>query len=125
MLRFLSSLFTTDAEPSNGLDEDLIAKAVERVLAGTDRRLSALKDCRKRLHDPVGQAVAHVIALVDALPPPVEVSPQGFRVNDGLRPFFVSTGHVQEVLGKFDQVRDYIAGQACSMADEIYGLTKL
>jgi len=60
MLRFLSSLFTSPAERSGGLDETLVEKAIERAVAGKDRRPHALRDYRKRLRQPVEQAVLHV-----------------------------------------------------------------
>ena len=74
MLRFLSSLFTKTAERAGGLDEALIAGAIERVVAGTDQRIRAIGPYRKRLRQPVEQAIIHVISLVDALPSPVEIT---------------------------------------------------
>ena len=122
MLRFLSSLFTNSLEPSGGLDEALLEKATERVVDGTDRRLHALGDYRVRLRGPVELAVNHVISLVDALPPPVEISPRTFGEDNGLRPFFVSTEHLREVLGKFNNVRDFLTDVATPPPDEIFGL---
>ena len=49
MLRFISSLFTNPEDKPGGLDEALIDKAIERAVAGTDRRLHALGDYRARL----------------------------------------------------------------------------
>lgn len=122
MLRFLSSLFTSPAERSGGLDEALIEKAIDRVLTGTDRRLRALGQYRKRLRKPVEQAVSHVITLVDALPPPVEISPRAFGEDPVLRALFVSTDHLCEVFGRFKSVRDYLSGLGGPLPEEIFGL---
>jgi len=122
MLRFLSSLFTTPAERSGGLDEALLEKATERAVDGTDRRLHALGDYRARLRGPVELAVNHVISLVNALPPPIEISPRAFGEDNGLRPFFVSTEHLREVLGKFSNVRDFLTDLASPPPEEIFGL---
>ena len=122
MLRFLSSLFANPAERSGGLDEALIEKATERVVSGTDRRIRALPDYRKRLRQPVEQATGHVIALVDALPAPVEISPRAFGEDPLLRTFFASTDHIGEVFQNLNTVRDYLAGQAGSPPEAVFGL---
>lgn len=120
MLRFLSSLFTSQAQHSD-VDEALLEKAIERAVAGTDRRLHALPDCHKRLRQPVEQAVRHVIALVDALPAPVDISPRAFGEDPLLRAFFASTDHMGEVFRGFNSVRDYLAGLA-TPPEDVFGL---
>ncbi len=122
MLRFISSLFTNPEDKSTRLDEALIDKAIERAVSGTDRRLHALGDYRARLYGPVEQAVLHVISLVDALPPPVEISPRAFGEDDRIRPFFVSVEHLREVLGKFNAVSDFLADVAGPPPDQVFGL---
>jgi hypothetical protein len=122
MLRFLSSLFTSTAEPSGGLDEALIEMAIDRVVAGTDRRICAVGDYRNQLRKPVQGAIQHVIALVDALPAPVAISPKAFGEDAGLRAFFVSTEHLREVLGGFGILRDYLSELAEPAPEQIYCL---
>ena len=125
MLRFLSSLFTTTAERSEGPDEALIEKAIERAVAGTDQRLRAVGQYRKRLCQPVEQAVIHVIALVDALPPPIEISPRAFGEDARVRALFVSTDHLREVFGGFRTVRNYLTDLAGPLPEEIFGLLSM
>jgi len=122
MLRLLSSLFADSKERSGGLDETLVEKAIERAVDGTDRRIRALPDYRKRLRQPVEQAAGHVIALVDALPPAVEISPRAFGEDPVLRAFFVSAEHMGEVFRGFNSVRDYLDAQAEPLPEAIFGL---
>lgn len=121
MLRFLSSFFASSAEQPEGLDEALIEKATERLVAGTDSRIRALGGYRQRLREPVIQAVNHVISLVDALPPPVEISPKMFGSDDCLRAFFVSTDHLRQVLSKFNALREFLDG-ATLPPEDVFGL---
>ncbi len=125
MLRFLSSLFTTAVERTEGLDETLIETAIERAVDGTDRRIRAIGQYRKRLHQPAVLAVTHVISLVDALPAPIEISSRAFGVNPFLRTFFVSTDHLREVLGGFKTVRDYLANLTGPVPEQIFGLLSM
>lgn len=122
MLRFLSSLFSSPDERSAGLDEALLDKAIDRAVDGTDPRLRALDGYRKRLRGPVERTVDHVIALVDALPAPAEISPRAFGEDPVLRAFFVSAEHMREVFGGFAGVREYLAGVEGPPPEAVFGL---
>lgn len=125
MLRFLSSLFADTSGQKKGLPEDLIEKAIERAVDGTDRRIRAIGQYQKQLHQATELAVTHVISLVDALPAPIEISPRAFGVNPLLRTFFVSTDHVREVLGGFKTVRDYLTNLTEPPPEQIFGLLSM
>ena len=122
MVSFLSALFSSPAQAPGGLDAALIDKGIDRVVAGTDRRLCALGDYREKLREPVERAGRHVIALVDALPPPDEISPQAFGEDPRLRALFVSPAHLGEVFGGCNSVRDYLDDLTGPPPDEIFGL---
>ncbi|WP_430232946.1 hypothetical protein [Nitrosomonas communis] len=125
MLRFLGSLFTGTSEQQKGLPEDLIEQAIDRAVEGTDQRIRAIGQYRKRLRQPVEFAVAHVIALVDTLPAPIEISPRAFGVDPLLRTFFVSTDHLREVLGSFKTLRNYLADLTEPLPEQIFGLLSM
>ena len=122
MLHFISALFKPSPDESGTLDRSLIEAATERAIDGTDPRLRALGNYRKRLHEPVTQAARHIIALVDAQPAPVEISRRGYGTDSRLRAFFVSADHLQEVLGGIRTVRYYLQGVSDPLPDAIYGL---
>lgn len=125
MLRFLSSLFTTPVERTQGLPEALIEKAIERVVNGTDRRIRAIGQYRKRLRQPIELAIGHVISSVDALPAPIEISPRAFGQDPRLRAFFASIDHLREVFGSFKTVRDYLTDLTGPVPEQIFGLLSM
>jgi len=122
VLKFLSSLFTPPEKGDESPDRALIDAAIERAVDGTDRRLRALDDYRRRLREPVERAVDHVIALVDAMPAPTEISAQSFGADPRIRAFFSSVDHLHGVLGKLKDVRQYQEHCVEVAADEIFGL---
>ena len=122
MLHFLSSLFKPSGDGTGVLDKTLIEAATERAIDGTDPRLRALGNYRKRLREPVEQAARHVIALVDGQPAPVEISRSSYGADPRLRAFFVSADHLQEVLGSIRTVKDYLQGVSGPLPEAIYGL---
>jgi hypothetical protein len=125
MLTFLSSLFTPDTSKSGGLDKALIDKATERAVEGTDPRLRSLGNYRKQLREPVELAVRHVMELIDGLPEAVPLSRQAYSSDPRLRAFFASNNHLQEVLGGFRSISDYLKGLSGLPPHEIFGLLAL
>lgn len=122
MLQFLSSLFSSAAPETHAPDRELIEAAIERAVDGTDRRLRAIGDYRKRLFGPVELAVSHVVSLVDSLPAPAEISQQSFGLDSRVRAFFTSNEHLREVLGGIRGIRDCLARGTGPHPDDIFGL---
>jgi hypothetical protein len=122
MLRLLKSIFAEREDPCNGLPEALLDAAIERAVDGTDRRLRALGNYRRRLREPVAQAVRHVVGLVDQLPAAAEISPSGYSGDPRLRAAFASPEHLGEILGRFRAVRDYLKSCPGLPPDAIFGL---
>jgi hypothetical protein len=125
MLHFLSSLFKPSGDGPATPDAALVEAATERAIDGTDPRLRALGNYRKRLRKPVEEAARHIIALVDDLPPAVEISRRAYGTDPRLRAFFVSSEHLQEVLGDMKTVRDFLQGASAPPPDAIFGLLTL
>ena len=125
MLSFLSSLFAPDTSKSGGVDKALIERATERAVDGTDPRLRALGNYRKQLREPVELAVRHVIELIDGLPEAVPLSRKRYSTDPCLRAFFASNDHLQEVLGGFRTISDYLKGLPGLPPHEIFGLLTL
>ena len=122
MPHFLGSLFGWSAAEPGRLPPALIDAAIERAVDGTDRRLRALGKYRKRLRAPVATAVQHVIELIDALPPVVEMTPGNYGSDPRLRMAFVSPDHLNDTLTRFWTVRDYLSSAPRPLPDDIFGL---
>jgi hypothetical protein len=122
MLQFLSSVFAESRERRAGPDRDLIERAIERVVDGTDPRLRGLTKYRKRLRPAVEIAVVHVLGMVDDLPEPAEISRRAYSADPCLRAFFVSSSHLLEVIGNSRAIRDYVGNAVDTLPDEIFGV---
>jgi hypothetical protein len=122
MLRFLSSLFASSAPSDARVTDDLLRRATERAVDGSDPRLRALPGYRKQLRKPVEAAVRHAIALVDRLPEPVDISAEAYRNDARLRAFFVSPEHLRKTIGHCPMVSDCLRREALPEDGYIYGL---
>lgn len=120
MLNFLQSIFASRPETADQYDEKLIEAATQRILDGTDPRLRSLSGYRSRLRDAVGRSVEHVIGLVDALPPALELQPDRYGLDPYLRAFFASPQHLEEVIGSSRSILDYVGSHAAPVPSNLF-----
>lgn len=124
MLNILQSIFRPSSA-SKGPDDTLVRAATERLVDATDPRLRAASSYRKRLREPVVRTIEHVIGLVDAMPPPVEISTAEFSRDPRLRAFFVSAEHLLETVSYSEDLLKYLSTAPPSTADTIHCLLTL
>ena len=85
MFRLLESIFGERRRRDAVVDEQIVTRALERLVEGTDRRLRTVPRYRAALRPAVESSVAYVIGLVEALPSPVALSPRAYREDPRLR----------------------------------------
>jgi hypothetical protein len=100
MLQLFQSIFGTGTDATSPYPPGLIERAIERAVDGTDPRLRALSGYQKKLRGPVVHAIDYVVALVNRLPAPLELSRAGYGSDPELTAFFASPEHLHEVLGR-------------------------
>jgi hypothetical protein len=125
MLSFISSLFTPSQSSTTDLDESLINLAIERAVDGTDVRLRAVRDYKRRLREPVIAAVEHITSLVDEIPAATELSPEAFSDDPRLRAFFASPKRISEVAGGFPSLRELRRSGPKPLPANLYGLLSM
>lgn len=109
MLRLLQSIFGF-GDTTGGYPEDMVRKAIERAVDGTDPWLRAISGYRKKLKPAVLRAMDHVVTLVDGLPPPLLVNGDSYRNDPRLKVFFLSTAEMRGIFGKDRNLRDFLRG---------------
>ncbi len=108
MLRLFQSIFGTVEKSSSNYDDQLLERAIERVVDGTDPRLRALSGYRRRLRPGVIEALDYTFELVDSLSEPVLLSRDRFSKDDRIRSFFVSPDHIDDYLSRNRSLQVYL-----------------
>lgn len=118
------SLFSAVAEflkPVPPLDQatlealDLAARMVEpalRFTPGFERKLSG----------PLQHALAYCAGLVAALPGPIDISRQAFAGDPLVHALFATAGDIEQMLGRSQAVRDFLASPHCWESDHFYAM---
>lgn len=107
MLRLLQSFFSETSDPPTRFHRDVLRSAIEEVVDGTDPRLRAARQYRKKLEPAVDRALEYVTELVNALPPPVKVSDRSFSSDPRLRALFASSQQFREILNVSQELHQY------------------
>ena len=108
MLRLLQSIFGNDKQ--GRYPESLVKEAIERAVEGTDPWLRAVSGYKKKLRPAVIRCIDHVVALVDALPPPIPVHLDGYGDDPRLRSFFISALHMKKVFSNDRSLAEFMKG---------------
>jgi hypothetical protein len=122
MLKLFQSIFLPGADKLGTYPEDLIERAIERAVDGTDRRLRAVSGYKKRLRPAVIHAIDHVVALVDSLPPPLELNGRHYGRNAELGAYFASVDHMNEMLSRDPAMRQWQTSPAAGTAEGVFAL---
>jgi hypothetical protein len=122
MLKLFQSIFHPGADKLGTYPEDLIERAIERAVDGTDRRLRALTGYKKRLRPAVIHAIDHVVELVDSLPSPLELDRRNYGSDAELSAYFASVDHMNEILSRDAWMRQWQKTPASAVAERVFAL---
>lgn len=98
MLKLFQSIFSGGRETGR-YPETLIEAAIERAVDATDPRLRAISGYRKRLRDPVLNAMDHAVALVDNLPEALPADNSTYASDARLSALFASPERMRDMFG--------------------------
>jgi len=122
MLKLFQSIFRPGADKLGTYPEDLIGRAIERAVDGTDRRLRALTGYKKALRPAVIHAIDHVVELVDSLPSPLELYRRNYGTDAELNAYFASVDHMNAMLSRDAEMRKWQKSPESAAAERVYAL---
>ena len=125
MLKLFQSIFRPGADKLGSYPEDLIERAIERAVDGTDRRLRALTGYKKRLRPAVIHAIDHVVGLVDNLPPPLELDGRNYGNDAELNAYFASVDHMNEMLSRDAEMRAWQKSPGSAAAERVFAMLNM
>ncbi len=122
MLGLFESIFGNGAAHGVHYPEQLVDKAIERAVDGTDSRLRLVPGYQRKLRSPTLKAIHHVISLVEDLPPPAEISRPRYGTDSELSAFFVSYNHIKEVIGSDRALSEVLRSTPGATPDQFVAL---
>lgn len=123
--QFLSLLERTGVEPSASqldakIDKGQIMASIETMIEGTDRRLRALGDYKKRLRTTVAWMLDYIDKSVSCLPEPILVDRQSFATNPAVNAFFVNYEDIRSIFGNSYVLRQFFSRHENASCSQVY-----
>ena len=107
-------------------DADVRLKhAIELAVIGIDARLRLVKGYESRLLPSVERALAHCSALAAAIPGPLDLLPDAWTRNPGVRALFVQQAEIDDLLGRSLELLAFAEQPAHAGADELCAVMSL
>ncbi|MDP3538127.1 MAG: hypothetical protein Q8S26_05430 [Azonexus sp.] len=118
------SLFSTVADflkPAPPIDPSVV-KALARVAELGDPMLKLASNFEKALAFPVQYALGYCDGLIAGLPGPIDINRQAFSNDPLVHALFATAGDIDQMLGRSQAVRDFLAEPGCWESDHFYAL---
>ena len=118
------SLFSSVADlfkPTPALNPALL-DAFDRVAELVNPMLKAAPDFQRRLQLPLEHALGYCDGLIAALPGPIDINRQAFSSDPLVHALFATADDIDQMLGRSQAVRDFLAEPACWENEYFYAL---
>lgn len=99
--------------------------AIELAVIGIDARLRLVKGYESRLLPSVESALAHCNALAAAIPGPLDLLPDAWARNPGVRALFVRPAEIDDLLGRSLELLSFAEQPANAGVDELCAVISL
>lgn len=122
MFRLFKSIFGTARPEPGRYDESVVREGMDLALAATDARMRTLPRYETKLRPAVLKTFDHVVQLVDALDPPLDLTREGYASDPNTAAFFVSPQHIQEVMREDPVLMGFLDGPEGRGLGEVHAL---
>lgn len=115
MFRFFQSIFGGD-EKKGRYPESLVKAAIERAVEGTDPWMRAVSGYKRKLRPAVLQAIDHVVALVDSMPPPITMNRLAYEESPQVHAVFISREDMNSIIANSRELAEFRKGSGDAQA---------
>ena len=95
---------------------------VENFVDASNNKMRAVHDYSHKLRAHVVALHAHVIAIADQIPPPVDISPATFGTNPLVNALFVNSNDIDKLFTNDHEVEAYLRSHSNDQFPKLYAL---
>lgn len=99
-----------------------VEKALLRVGELVSPQLKSASGFEQKLAGPIEYALGYCDGLISALPGPIDVNRRSFSNDPLVHALFATAHDIDQMLGRSQAVRDYLAEPACWESEYFYAL---
>lgn len=118
--KLISNLASHNHDREQGTEES--RKIVENFVDASNSKMRAVHDYSHKLRAHVVALHAHVIAIADQIPPPVDISPGTFGTNPLINALFVNSNDINKLFSNNHELGVYLRSHSNDQLPKIYAL---
>ena len=99
-----------------------VDKALQRVCELVNPQLKLASGFEHKLAAPLEYALGYCDGLISAVPGPIDINRQAFSKDPLIHALFATANDIDQMLGRSQAVRDYLAEPACWESEHFYAL---
>lgn len=99
-----------------------LAEAIDRVIEGTDTKLSLVPGYRKKLQQEVAVSLKYISQLVDQISGPMDVSRKTFISDPEVRAYFSTPDSLQNIFSCGTELKSFFDQQENASSESCYAL---
>ena len=99
-----------------------VATALLRVCDVVNPQLKSASGFEQKLANPLEYALGYCDGLINAVPGPIDINRQAFSNDPLVHALFATASDIDQMLGRSQAVRDYLAEPSCWESEHFYAL---
>ncbi|MCW8800580.1 MAG: hypothetical protein OQK71_06615 [Desulfobacter sp.] len=98
--------------------QEMLDSALERVVEGTDSRISLVPDYKRKLYKSIIKSLNYADTIIQQIPSPVELNSRAFVDNPYIRAFFPTLSGLKKVCNQSSELKEYFEDSSHLDAEE-------
>lgn len=103
-------------------DPALVSDAIETVIDGTDKRIRAIGNYKKKLRDAVHMTLDYIDTAVASIPEAIRVDKNSFSHSSEINAFFVNMDDVRNIFSTSHELQNFFKNPEHTSCDEAYAI---
>jgi len=101
-------------------DPALVSDAIETVIDGTDKRIRAIGNYKKKLRDAVRMTLDYIDTAVANIPKAIRADKNSFSHNSEINAFFVNIDDMRDIFSTSHELQNFFKNPEHASCDEAY-----
>lgn len=98
--------------------QDMLDRALDRVLQGTDNKINLVPNYRQKLYQSIIRALQYADNMVEQIPQPIELTDTQLVSNPYVRAFFYTTTGLKKVCNQSSELKEFFQEPEHAQTDE-------
>ena len=98
--------------------QDMLDRALDRVVEGTDRKISLVSGYKQKLYQSIIKSLEFADSMIEQIPQPIELGSDQLSANPYVRAFFYTVSGLEKTCAKSSELKEFFQDPEHGQASE-------